>query len=58
MIPVEAGGGFLVATVDVQAGGKPSFVVHVYLVSGNDIWHIEMFKIRKSKRTDGTAITN
>jgi phage terminase large subunit GpA-like protein len=53
VVPVEAGGGFLVATVDVQAGGKPSFVVHVYLVSGNDIWHVEMFKIRKSKRVDG-----
>jgi phage terminase large subunit GpA-like protein len=53
-IPLEAGGGFLVATVDVQAGGKPSFVVHVYLVStGGDIWHIDMFKIRKSKRLDG-----
>lgn len=52
-VPVEAGGGFLVAAVDVQAGGKPSFVVHVFLVStGGDIWHIDMFKIRKSKRLD------
>jgi len=42
---------FLMATVDVQAGLKPAFVVHVYGVGvGNDIWHIHMFKIRKSKR--------
>lgn len=52
VVPVEAGGGFLVAAVDVQAGGKPSFVVHVYLVSDGDIWHVDMFKIRKSKRKD------
>lgn len=49
-VPVEAGGGFLVATVDVQ---KESFVVHVFLVSqGGSIWHIDMFKIRKSLRVD------
>jgi len=49
-VPTEAGGGFLVATVDVQAR---SFVVHVYLVSaGNVIWHVDMFKIRKSARID------
>jgi phage terminase large subunit GpA-like protein len=51
-VPAEAGGGFLIATVDVQAGGRPSFVVHVYLVSGGDIWHVDMFKIRKSRRKD------
>lgn len=45
-VPTEAGGGFLVATVDVQAR---SFVVHVYLVSeGGVIWHVDMFKIRHS----------
>lgn len=53
VVPALAGGGFLVATVDVQAGGRPCFVVHVYLVShGGDIWHVDMFKIRKSERLD------
>lgn len=50
LVPVEAGGGFLMATIDVQAR---SFVVHVYHVAmGGDIWHIDMFKIRKSERMD------
>lgn len=52
IVPEEAGGGFLMATVDVQAGGRPSFVVHVFLVSGGDIWHVDMRKIRKSTRID------
>jgi phage terminase large subunit GpA-like protein len=53
VVPAEAAGGFLVATVDVQAGGRPSFVVHVFLVGiGGDIWHVDMFKIRKSQRMD------
>lgn len=44
---------FLVATVDVQAGGRPSFVVHVFGIgANNDIWHVDMFKIRKSIRPD------
>jgi len=52
-VPAEAAGGFLVATVDVQAGGRPSFVVHVFLISdGGDVWHVAMFKIRKSLRHD------
>lgn len=42
---------FLVATVDVQAGGRPSFVVHIFGVAeGFDIYHVDMFKITKSKR--------
>lgn len=42
---------FLVATVDVQAGGRPSFVVHVFGVAdGFDIFHVDMFKITKSAR--------
>lgn len=46
-------GGFLIAMVDVQAGGRPSFVVHVYGVDRNrDIWHVHMFKIVKSERLD------
>ncbi|MBH0113276.1 phage terminase large subunit family protein [Novosphingobium sp. YJ-S2-02] len=48
-IPAQAMGGFLVSTVDVQ---KESFVVHVFLLSHGDIWHIDMFKIRKSQRLD------
>jgi phage terminase large subunit GpA-like protein len=41
------------ATVDVQAGSRPSFVVHVYGIgAGGDIWHVDMFKIRKSERLD------
>lgn len=44
---------FLMATVDVQAGSKSAFVVHVYGIGvGGDVWHIDMFKIRKSNRED------
>ncbi len=42
---------FLVATVDVQAGGRPSFVVHIFgIADGFDIYHVDMFKITKSAR--------
>lgn len=42
---------FLVATIDVQAGGRPSFVVHIFGVgAGFDIYHVDMFKITKSER--------
>lgn len=42
---------FLVATVDVQAGGRPSFVVHIFGIGvGFDIYHVDMFKITKSAR--------
>ena len=44
---------YLIATVDVQAGMKSAFVVQVHGFSpGNDATIIDMFKIRKSKRTD------
>jgi phage terminase large subunit GpA-like protein len=44
---VPEGVRFLTATIDVQAGGRPSFVVHVFgHGEGNDIWHVDMFKIR------------
>lgn len=46
-------GGFLISTIDVQAGGRPSFVVHTFAVSrGFDIWHVAMRKIHKSERLD------
>lgn len=44
---------YLVATIDVQAGLRPSFVVHVYGFGvGGDVWHVDMFKLRKSARKD------
>lgn len=50
---VPEGVRYLLATVDVQAGLKSAFVVHVYGMGvGGDVWHVDMFKIRKSKRTD------
>lgn len=50
---VPEGVRYLMATVDVQAGMKSAFVVHVYGFGvGGDVWHIDMFKIRKSRRTD------
>lgn len=48
---VPPGVRFLIATIDVQAGGRPNFVVHVYGIDENrDIWHVDMFKITKSTR--------
>lgn len=50
---VPEGVAFLVTTIDVQAGGRPSFVCHTYGIgAGGDIWHVDMWKIRKSKRLD------
>lgn len=47
---VPLGVGFLVATIDVQ---EKSFVVQVHgLSNGNDVWLVDMFKIRKSERKD------
>ncbi len=47
---VPAGARFLVATIDVQAR---SFVVQVHGIGpGGDIYLVDMFKIRKSKRLD------
>jgi phage terminase large subunit GpA-like protein len=48
---VPAGTRFIVATIDVQAGARPSFVAHWYGVGANfDIFHIDMQKIIKSAR--------
>lgn len=50
---VPHGTRFLLAAIDVQAGGRPSFVVHIFGVGeGFDIWHVDMFKITKSERRD------
>lgn len=50
---VPEGVRYLVATIDVQAGMKSSFVVHIHgFGEGDDVWLVDMFKIRKSKRTD------
>lgn len=44
---------FLLAAVDVQGGIRSRFVVHIYGVSpGGDIWHVDMFTLRKSGRLD------
>ncbi len=46
-------GGFLVSAIDVQGGGRPSFVVHTFAVTkGFDIWHVDMRKITHSERRD------
>lgn len=56
---VPEGVAFLVTTIDVQAGGRPSFVCHTYgiapvLTEGGkwsaDVYHVDMWRIRKSKR--------
>lgn len=50
---VPPGVAFLVTTIDVQAGGRPCFVCHTYGIGvGGDIWHVDMWKIRKSRRLD------
>lgn len=50
---VPMGVRFLVASVDVQAGAMPHFVVQVHGMGvGGDTWLIDMFKIRKSERLD------
>ena len=47
---VPVGVRFLIAAVDVQ---KESFVVHIFGIGeGFDIWHVDMFKIKKSARID------
>lgn len=46
---VPAGIRFLTAMIDVQAGSKPCFVVHVFGMDMHcDIWHVDMFKIKYS----------
>lgn len=50
---VPHGTRFLVSTVDVQAGGRPSFVVQVHGIGvGGDVYLVDMFKITKSERLD------
>lgn len=50
-VPMEAR--FLIATVDVQAGSRSAFVVQVHAYGPeNEVWFVDMFKIRKSKRLD------
>lgn len=56
-----ADGGFLMTMIDVQGGGRPSFVVHTFgirpvqMADGGrsfDIYHVDMWKIVKSRRKD------
>lgn len=50
---VPEGVRYMTATVDVQAGGRPTFVVQVHGIGvGGDTWLVDMFKIRKSNRLD------
>lgn len=50
---VPEGVRFLTATIDVQAGSRSSFVVQVHGHGvGNEMWVVDMFKIRKSERID------
>jgi phage terminase large subunit GpA-like protein len=50
---VPVGVRFLIATIDVQAGSRPKFVVQVHGVGvGGDIWLVDMFRIGKSERLD------
>lgn len=50
---VPPGVRFLMAMVDVQGGGAACFVVHIFGIDEHgDIWHVDMFKIRKSARLD------
>jgi phage terminase large subunit GpA-like protein len=58
---VPAGVRFLISTIDVQAGSSPSFVLHTFGIepiqveSGwmVDVHHVDMRKLRKSRRVDG-----
>lgn len=46
---VPEGVAFLVTTIDVQAGGRPSFVCHTFGIgAAGDVWHVDCWKIRKS----------
>jgi phage terminase large subunit GpA-like protein len=58
---VPQGVRFLITTIDVQAGGRPSFVCHTYGIApvqleggawSVDIYHVDMWKIEKSRRID------
>lgn len=57
---VPEGVRFLITTIDVQAGGRPAFVVHTFGIApvrtekgwSFDIYHVDMWKITKSRRFD------
>lgn len=50
---VPEGARFLTATIDVQAGSRSAFVVQVHAHGvDNEMWVVDMFKIRKSERLD------
>lgn len=58
---VPPGVRFLMTTIDVQAGGRPAFVVHTFGIApvqmeggawSFDIYHVDMWKITKSRRLD------
>lgn len=58
---VPEGVRFLITTIDVQAGGRPAFVVHTFGIApvqmaggawSFDIYHVDMWKITKSRRKD------
>lgn len=55
---VPEGVRFLITTIDVQAGGRPSFVLHTFGIApvlteagwSIDIYHVDMWKITRSRR--------
>lgn len=57
---VPPGVRFILTTVDVQAGGRPSFVCHTFGIApvqteagwSIDIYHVDMWKITRSRRTN------
>lgn len=50
---VPPGVAFLVTTIDVQAGKNSAFVCHTFgICPNNDVYHVDMWKIRQSRRTD------
>lgn len=54
---VPVGVRFLIATVDVQAGGNAAFVVQVHgITEGGDVYFVDMFKVRKSDRVDADGV--
>lgn len=58
---VPPGVRFLITTIDVQAGGRPAFVIHTFGIApvqmeggawSFDVYHVDMWKITKSRRLD------
>lgn len=63
---VPEGVRFLITTIDVQAGGRPAFVVHTFGIApvqmaggawSFDIYHVDMWKVTKSRRKDADGDT-